>query len=78
LNEENRKVTELESAREKMQTLWLQMQSCGVELFVDGEAVSPSEAAARTVREDSPYMADYVLGDNGVLSQLRFDRVTHR
>jgi hypothetical protein len=78
LNGEKREVREIEFAREKMQTLWYQMQNCGVELFVDGKEVSPVEAATRTVRENSPYMADYVLGENGILSQLRFDRVTHR
>jgi len=78
LNGENEKIAKLESAREEMQTLWNRMHCCGVELYVDGEAVSPNEAAVRTVREDSPYMADYVMGENGVLKQVRFDRVTHR
>lgn len=78
MNEEKKKMKKLESAREEMQTLWNQMQNCGVELYVDGEAVSPVEAAVRTVRENSPYMADYVIGENGVIRQVRFDKVTHR
>ncbi|MGN0167697.1 MAG: hypothetical protein ACI4AB_06635 [Acetatifactor sp.] len=77
MNEENQKVKELDSARTAMQTLWSQMQNCGVELYIDGEAVSPGEAAARTVRENSPYMADYVIGENGTVRQVRFDKVTH-
>lgn len=78
LNEENRKIKELETSRARMQKLWSQMQACGVELYVDGKAVSSGEAAARTVRENSPYMADYVMGENGIIRQIRFDRVTRR
>lgn len=73
--EENGKVTEMESARERMRLLLEQMYSHGVELFVDGEAALPIDAAARAVREDSPYMADYVFGDTGNIKQVRFDKV---
>lgn len=73
--EENGKVTEMESARERMRLLLEQMRSHGVELFVDGEAALPIDAAARAVREDSPYMADYVFGEAGNIEQVRFDRV---
>lgn len=78
MNENTWKVAKLESARKEMQTLLNQMQNRGVELFVDGITVSPGEAVAQTVNEDSPYMADYVLGENGSLRQVRFDRVTSR
>ena len=47
----------------------------GVELFVDGVALAPDEVVRRCVREDSIYMPDYVLGEEGTLEQLRFDRV---
>lgn len=73
--EENREVTELENARERMRLLLEQMCSQGVELFVDGEAALPGEAAARAVHEDSPYMADYVFGDTGNIEQICFDKV---
>lgn len=73
--EENGEVTELENARERMRLLLEQMSSRGVELFVDGEAVLPGDAVARAVREDSPYMADYVFGDAGNIEQIRFDKV---
>ena len=36
----------------------------------------PMEAVAKAVREDSPYMADYVLDEAGVIEQVRFDKVT--
>lgn len=73
--EENRETTDLINARENMRLLLEQMSSQGVKLFVDGRAVLPKEAAARAVCEDSPYMADYVLGEAGNIEQIRFDRV---
>ena len=48
------------------------------ELYVDGEKVSPSQAAAYAVREESPYMADYILGEQGKISQVRLDKVDLR
>ena len=68
----------MEAARERMIILLEQMRDRGVELFVDGEAALPGEAAAKSVREDSPYMADYVFGDAGNIEQVRFDKVVHR
>ena len=50
----------------------------GTELYVDGEKVSPSQAAAYAVREESPYMADYILGEQGKISQVRLDKVDLR
>lgn len=47
----------------------------GVELFVDGQELGPEEVVRRCVREDSEYMSDYVLGEEGTLEQLRFDKV---
>ena len=76
--EETGEVTEMENARERMRLLLEQMHSHGVELFVDGEAALPTDAAARAVREDSPYMADYVFGDTGNIEQVRFDKVFNR
>lgn len=73
--EKTGEVTEMENARERMQLILEQMHSHGVELFVDGEAALPTDAAARAVREDSPYMADYVFGDTGNIEQVRFDKV---
>lgn len=69
-------VTELECAREELSEQLELLQSKGVKLFVDNEAALPREAAAKAVQENSPYMADYVLGDAGNIEQVRFDRVT--
>lgn len=76
LGEKHNEVTKLESAREELSLQLEQLRKKGVELFVDGEAVLPGEAAAIAVQEDSPYMADYVLGDTGNIEQVRFDKVT--
>lgn len=78
MDDEQRKVEEMEVAREVMLSHLEQMRSCGVELFMDNRAVLPAEAVAKAVRENSPYMADYVLDAAGAISQVRFDRVTRR
>ena len=51
------------------------LQNAGAELFVDGEAVPPGEVLRQTVQEQCTYMADYVLGEDGAIRQVRFDRV---
>lgn len=71
------KVIWLESARKTLSAELEKLQRNGVELFVDDVAVLPSEAAAKAVQENSPYMADYVLGETGNIEQVRFDKVTH-
>lgn len=68
----------MELARATLLAHLEQMEQCGVQLFMDGQVVLPSEAVAKTVREDSPYMADYVLNEAGAIAQVRFDRVTGR
>lgn len=70
--------TGLESQRKKFSAQLEQLQKRGVALFVDGVAALPDEAAAKAVQEDSPYMADYVLGTAGNIEQVRFDKVTSR
>ncbi len=76
--EKKEEMIEIKAAREQMRILLEQMHNSGVKLFVDDKAVLPWEAAVKAVREDSPYMADYVIGDSGKLEQVRFDRVTSR
>ena len=76
MGEKHNEVTKLESAREELSLQLERLHEKGVELFVDGETALPGEAAAKAVQEDSPYMADYVLGDTGNIEQVRFDKVT--
>ncbi len=61
--------------RRKIEKYFRKLQKNGTELYVDGERVSPSQAASYAVREESPYMADYILGDRGEISQVRLDKV---
>lgn len=67
---------EMESAAgDGMLPVWRRMGLEGAEFFVDGEAVPLAAAIARAVREDGVYMADYVLGEEGKIEQVRFDKV---
>lgn len=63
------------SDAKQMLALFEQMRSKGTEFFVDGEPVPPKEAVTRAVREESVYMADYVVGDEGKVEQVRFDKI---
>lgn len=51
------------------------LQQSGVEFFIDGEVVHAGEVVKRAVQEPCTYMADYVLGENGTVKQVRLDRV---
>jgi len=68
----------METAKKQMLLRLEQMRRNGVKLYVDGRAALPGEVVAKAVRENSPYMADYVLDSAGVIRQVRFDRVTRR
>ena len=46
-----------------------------LEVYVDNERTTLEEALARCVQERTIYMPDYILDENGVLEQLRFDRI---
>jgi hypothetical protein len=74
--DEKIEVEDLEAVKEHMLARLEQMRRSGVALFVDGLEALPMEAVAKAVREDSPYMADYVLDEAGVIEQVRFDKVT--
>ena len=78
MRETEKKAQEMERLRAKVRSELEQMYNQGVDLFVDNRAVRPEEAVAKAVRENSPYMADYVLDSRGTLTEVRFDRVTCR
>ena len=44
-----------------------------VKFFVDGERVGQS--LVLEVAEESNYMADYVIGKEGKISEVRYDRI---
>lgn len=52
------------------------VQQSGVYLFLEGKPATPADIAKTCVCEDMIYMADYVLDDQGILKELRYDRVT--
>lgn len=76
LEEKENRFEEIRDVKESMLLQLEQMRQSGVALFVDGRAALPNEAVSKAVRENSPYMADYVLGASGRIEQVRFDRVT--
>lgn len=49
------------------------LENDGIDFFIDGERVSPG--MVMEVAEESDYMADYVFGKEGKLSEIRFDRI---
>ncbi len=69
---------EMEQLRSKVRSDLEEMCQRGVGLFVDNRVALPEEAAAVAVREDSPYMADYVLDETGSVAEVHFDCVTQR
>ena len=78
MHDERTEVEDINVVREHMLLRLEQMRQNGVELFVDGRAVLPAEAVTKAVRENSPYMADYVLDASGSIEQVRVDKVTRR
>lgn len=49
--------------------------SQGIELYLDGKPASPAGIVERFVREDAVYMPDFVINDEGVLTQVRYDKI---
>ncbi|MBQ7925251.1 MAG: hypothetical protein IJ335_03055 [Lachnospiraceae bacterium] len=46
-----------------------------LEVYIDNRRTTLEEALARCVHERSVYMPDYILDENGVLEQIRFDKI---
>ncbi len=48
----------------------------GTELYLDGKPISAEELAQTCcLNEEAVYMPDYVLGQDGRLTQLRYDKI---
>lgn len=63
------------AAVKKLCLLYAKMHKQGAEFFVDGTLVNWGEAALTAIAEESIYMADYVVGEGGCISQVRLDRI---
>ena len=50
----------------------------GVRLYVDGEESSPADVVRSCVNEAMNYMPDYVVDANGLLTEIRYDKVSYR
>lgn len=50
-------------------------QKRSLEVYIDNERTTLDDALTRCVQERLAYMPDYVLDENGVLEQVRFDKV---
>ena len=53
------------------------MMQSGVLIYKDNHLCLPGEIAS-LICESRGYMADYVIGTDGRVSEIRFDRVTDR
>ncbi len=49
--------------------------SQGIELYLDGKPASPARIVERFVREDAVYMPDFVINEDGALTQVRYDKI---
>ena len=52
-----------------------EIQSKGIEIYLENERSTPNEIADFFVKEDSIYMPDYILNENGEVEDIRFDRI---
>ena len=50
-------------------------QKKNLEVYVGNERTTLEDALDRCVQERTIYMPDYILDENGILEQLRFDRI---
>lgn len=65
--------------KEQYQSLYTELaeyEKYGIRMKIDGKPASPMQiAAAHMVKEDSGYMRDYILDEEGHVEELLFDRV---
>lgn len=66
---------EIEQARSEMLVTLENLRQKGAVFYVDNREVLPYEAVSQVVKEESVYMADYIVGDQGKITQVRFDKV---
>lgn len=54
------------------------IKAAGVALMCDGSPAEPKGIADRCVCEENGYMADYVFGADGTLTELRYDKISRK
>lgn len=63
--------SEMMSMRDRLEAILDQ----GIELYLEGKPASPDGIVERFVREDTVYMPDFVINEEGVLTQVRYDKI---
>lgn len=53
-----------------------EFQKKGIPLYLDKKIATPDEIVKICLREDTCYMADYVINDDGELEAIRYDDVS--
>lgn len=67
--------------QEEMMTMKNRLENIlrqGIELYLDGRPASPEGIADRFVKEEAVYMPDFVIDENGALTQIRYDKVMEK
>lgn len=54
-----------------------QLEKAGVKLYLNGVPSTTEYIMKHCVNEDTVYMPDYVIDENGRLKEIRYDRVFH-
>jgi len=68
----DKKNNDIARRREELRERYRIMHENGANLYV---SATPDEVASLCVKEDLPYMPDYIYDANGSLIQIIFDRV---
>lgn len=66
--------SEMMSMKNKLEAILNQ----GIELYLDGRPASPDRIVERFVREDTVYMPDFVIDEEGILTQVRYDKIMEK
>lgn len=54
-----------------------QWERAGIRLYLDGRLSSSESIGHICVGEDTLYMPDYVTDDEGKITEIRYDRISH-
>lgn len=54
-----------------------QMEKEGIPLYLNGVPSNTEYIIRNCVNEDTVYMPDYVIDENGKIKEIRYDRIFH-